>query len=412
MEGDYAAILLDINMPGMDGFETAALIHQHPRFEKTPIIFVTAVHVTDLDRLKGYELGAVDYVYVPVVPEILRGKVQVLIELYRQRREARAAEPLARARTSRRTPTRACRRRKRASWRRSTRRSRRRTPSSPRRTPRCRERHRARRPSAALNAVPSQPIMGHRSHDRAANRDASPTAADSRSERSSQRRRFARARCDIRAELPMHVRAGAVRRQSIRAHREGYHALHANSARCIRAPSRARRSRTLREADRRKDEFLAMLSHELRNPLAAIQGAIELMQRNAIDGPAARSGRATWSRGRSGTSSRLIDDLLDVSRITRGKLTLQQEPVELARSRRSARSRPCGRSSTRAGTSSTVALPDVPARTSKATRSGSRRWSATCSRTPRSTPTRAGASSSRSSATGDADDAPARRSSA
>ena len=83
MEGDYAAILLDINMPGMDGFETAALIHQHPRFEKTPIIFVTAVHVTDLDRLKGYELGAVDYVYVPVVPEILRGKVQVLIELYR-----------------------------------------------------------------------------------------------------------------------------------------------------------------------------------------------------------------------------------------------------------------------------------------------------------------------------------------
>src|SRR5438105_1043254 len=87
MEADFAAILLDINMPGMDGFETAALIHQHPRFEKTPIIFVTAVHVTDLDRLKGYELGAVDYVYVPVVPEILRGKVEVLVQLYRQRRE-------------------------------------------------------------------------------------------------------------------------------------------------------------------------------------------------------------------------------------------------------------------------------------------------------------------------------------
>ena len=68
MEMEFAAILLDINMPGMDGFETAALIHQHPRFEKTPIIFVTAVHVTDLDRLKGYTLGAVDYVYVPVVP--------------------------------------------------------------------------------------------------------------------------------------------------------------------------------------------------------------------------------------------------------------------------------------------------------------------------------------------------------
>src|SRR5688500_17411220 len=87
MGSEFAAILLDVSMPGMDGFETAALIHQHPRFEKTPIIFVTAVHVTDLDRLKGYELGAVDYVYVPVVPEILRGKVQVLTELHRQRRE-------------------------------------------------------------------------------------------------------------------------------------------------------------------------------------------------------------------------------------------------------------------------------------------------------------------------------------
>ena len=63
------------------------LIHQHPRFEKTPIIFVTAVHVTDLDRLRGYELGAVDYVYVPVVPEILRSKVQVLVELHGQRKK-------------------------------------------------------------------------------------------------------------------------------------------------------------------------------------------------------------------------------------------------------------------------------------------------------------------------------------
>ena len=80
-------------MPGMDGFETAALIHQHPRFEKTPIIFVTGVHVTDLDRLKGYELGAVDYVYVPVVPEILRSKVAVLVELYLPAPRARAPQP-------------------------------------------------------------------------------------------------------------------------------------------------------------------------------------------------------------------------------------------------------------------------------------------------------------------------------
>src|SRR4030095_8505604 len=58
MSNEFAAILLDGSMPGMDGFETAMLIHQHPRFERTPIIFVTAVHVTDLDRLRGYRIGA------------------------------------------------------------------------------------------------------------------------------------------------------------------------------------------------------------------------------------------------------------------------------------------------------------------------------------------------------------------
>src|SRR5215467_16216326 len=87
MKDEFAVVLLDVSMPGMDGFETAALIHEHPRFEKTPIIFVTGVHVTELDRLKGYKLGAVDYVYIPVVPEILRSKVSVLVELHLQRRE-------------------------------------------------------------------------------------------------------------------------------------------------------------------------------------------------------------------------------------------------------------------------------------------------------------------------------------
>src|SRR5262252_7941304 len=82
MKDEYAVILLDVSMPGMDGFETATLIHQHPRFENTPIIFVTAFHMTDLDRMKGYYVGAVDYVYVPVVPTILRSKVAVLVELH------------------------------------------------------------------------------------------------------------------------------------------------------------------------------------------------------------------------------------------------------------------------------------------------------------------------------------------
>ena len=87
MKDEFAVVLLDVSMPDMDGFEAATLIHQHPRFEKTPIIFVTGVHVSELDRLKGYKVGAVDYVSIPVVPEILRSKVAVLVELYQKRRE-------------------------------------------------------------------------------------------------------------------------------------------------------------------------------------------------------------------------------------------------------------------------------------------------------------------------------------
>ncbi|HEX4122161.1 MAG TPA: ATP-binding protein [Verrucomicrobiae bacterium] len=81
---DFAVILLDVNMPNMDGFETASLIRQRPRFEKTPIIFVTGYNTTDLDRLKGYELGAVDYLYLPVVPQVLKAKVSAFVELARQ----------------------------------------------------------------------------------------------------------------------------------------------------------------------------------------------------------------------------------------------------------------------------------------------------------------------------------------
>jgi signal transduction histidine kinase len=235
MEMEFAAILLDVNMPGMDGFETAALVHQHPRFEKTPIIFVTGVHVTDLDRLKGYELGAVDYVYVPVVPEILRGKVEVLVQLYVQRRElerlnaqlAKANEELARANT-------------------------------------------------ALQVEKARELEALNVNLAIAN-----------------------------AELGQ-----------------------ANRALKDEVAERIRAQDALEATDRRKDDFLAMLSHELRNPLAAIQGAIELMQRRQVDDPQLAWARDVVSR-QNRHLSRLIDDLLDVSRITRGKLTLHTETVEL-----------------------------------------------------------------------------------
>ena len=81
---NIALVLMDVSMPGMDGFETAQMIHEHPRFQNTPIVFVSGIHVTDLDRLKGYKHGAVDYVSVPVVPELLRAKVKVFAELHRK----------------------------------------------------------------------------------------------------------------------------------------------------------------------------------------------------------------------------------------------------------------------------------------------------------------------------------------
>jgi signal transduction histidine kinase len=87
LKSDIAVILLDVNMPELDGFDLAEMIRKHPRFHRIPIIFISAVLLTDVDRLKGYERGAVDYISVPVVPELLRAKVSVFIDLHRKTRQ-------------------------------------------------------------------------------------------------------------------------------------------------------------------------------------------------------------------------------------------------------------------------------------------------------------------------------------
>jgi signal transduction histidine kinase len=86
---EFAVVLLDVRMPVMDGFETAQLIRQRPRSELTPIIFVTALGQAETDMGRGYDLGAVDFVFAPVVPAILRAKVSVFVELYRAQQELR-----------------------------------------------------------------------------------------------------------------------------------------------------------------------------------------------------------------------------------------------------------------------------------------------------------------------------------
>ena len=81
---DIAVVLMDVHMPEIDGFELAAMIHEHPRSQQTAIIFISGVHLSDLDMLRGYEHGAVDYITVPIIPELLRAKVRVFAELYRK----------------------------------------------------------------------------------------------------------------------------------------------------------------------------------------------------------------------------------------------------------------------------------------------------------------------------------------
>lgn len=87
LKTEVAVVLLDVCMPDLDGFQLAAMIREHPRFQKTAMIFISAIHLSEMDRLRGYEMGAVDYVPVPVVPEVLRAKVKIFSELYRKTRE-------------------------------------------------------------------------------------------------------------------------------------------------------------------------------------------------------------------------------------------------------------------------------------------------------------------------------------
>ncbi|HYK51620.1 MAG TPA: response regulator, partial [Terriglobales bacterium] len=81
---DVAVVLMDVSMPEIDGFQLAEMIREHPRCQKTAIIFISGVHMSDIDRLRGYERGAVDYISVPIIPEVLRAKVSVFAELHRR----------------------------------------------------------------------------------------------------------------------------------------------------------------------------------------------------------------------------------------------------------------------------------------------------------------------------------------
>src|SRR5436853_4326954 len=87
LKNEIAVVLMDVCMPELDGFQLAQMIREHPRFRKVAMIFISAVHLAEIDHLRGYEMGAVDYVPVPVIPEVLRAKVRVFADLYRKTRQ-------------------------------------------------------------------------------------------------------------------------------------------------------------------------------------------------------------------------------------------------------------------------------------------------------------------------------------
>ena len=245
LERDFALILLDIEMPSMDGYETARLIRGRLRTRHVPIIFVTAFSRDDRDVLEGYALGAVDFLFKPIVAEVLRAKASVFVELRRQADEvARQAELLRDAE--------------------------------------------------------------RQDHARRMAEERQRWEAEALREQMEKERRGAAAMAQEATELARTVE----RLEQVEADLKRY-------------------SLELEEADRRKDEFLALLGHELRNPLAPIVTSIELLRSRSIPDPVVQ--RACQALDRQVAHlTRLVDDLLDVSRITSGKIELRRQRVALA----------------------------------------------------------------------------------
>ncbi|HEU5061293.1 MAG TPA: response regulator [Kofleriaceae bacterium] len=244
LERDFALILLDIEMPGMNGFETARLIRGRLRTRHVPIIFVTAFSRDDREILEGYALGAVDFLFKPIVPEILRAKASVFVELRRRTDEvARQAELLREAE--------------------------------------------------------------RQEHKRRLTEERQRWEAEALREQMEKEKANAAAMAQKAAELARTV---------------------AELER-VEAELTAQK-RQLEEADRRKNEFLALLGHELRNPLAPIVTGLELIRSRPVDDPIVRKACGALDR-QVAHLTRLVDDLLDVSRITTGKIDLRREPVAL-----------------------------------------------------------------------------------
>lgn len=318
LKQDFAAILLDVNMPDMDGFEVARLIRGHPRLEKTPIIFVTGVEVSALDQLKGYEVGAIDYISVPIVAEILRSKVAVLVELHQRHSEL---EELNRALKDARTQLDS------------------QYASEMARQRQLYEAILANTPDLAyvfdlkhrfIYANEALLGMWGKTREEAIGKTCLELGYEPWHAEMHDREieKIVATKTRIRGEVPFNGTFG----------RRDYDYLLvpvlgangdvvavAGTTRDI--TERKQMEAALREADRRKDEFIAMLAHELRNPVAPIRNAGELLARLATD--ERQVALAGVLKRQTDQLSRLLDDLLEAARVTQGRIELKRETVAI-----------------------------------------------------------------------------------
>ena len=339
LEMEFAVILLDVNMPDIDGLETASLIRKYKKSAQTPIVFITA-YVDERQAKRGYALGAVDYIPSPVVPDVLRSKVRVFVELYRmnQQLQVQAAqrEALARSEAARDAAEDAI--------------------------------HRAdylaeasQLLSRSLNMEDTISAMFDVAVPMLADRAVLALATDGTVTRVDSHPPFADPPREAMSAGVRGALARALDRKNFELWREGDQAAvicpllaggQARGALILLAPyekmdssrvalarevvsrasiamENARLYTAVQEADRRKNEFLAMLAHELRNPLAPIRNAVHIMQGEDVAQPTLNWARDVIGR-QADHMARLIDDLLDVSRIVQGKVVVKPERLSLA----------------------------------------------------------------------------------
>jgi PAS domain S-box-containing protein len=318
LKQEFAAILLDVNMPDMDGFEVARLIRGHPRLERTPIIFVTGCEVSALDQLKGYEVGAIDYISVPIVPEILRSKVAVLVELHQRHREL---QELNRALKDARAEVDSQYASKMA--------------------------HQRQLYEAILSNTPDFAYVFDLNHRFAyANEGLLKMWGKTREEaigktclelgyepwhaamHDREIDHIVATKKPIRGEVPFTGTFGRRDYDYVLVPvlgTDGEVVAVAGTTRDV--TERKQTEATLRESDRRKDEFIAMLAHELRNPVAPIRNAGEILARLATD--ERQTALAGVLKRQTDQLSRLLDDLLEVARVTQGRITLKHETVAI-----------------------------------------------------------------------------------